>query len=407
MNSSAATPGARVHIIDAIRGLAILGILFANIQSWSGYKYILLQSIEALPLYHLDALFLQLNSWLVDGKFYAIFSMLFGAGFGLQYMKNQSNQAPFIRKYRRRIGFLLMFGILHALLWSGDILTLYALLAFVLVLLRNLDYEKLLPVALLLLCAFAVPQMAMLILAEPPGPIPALAHKTYSDLSPQSISDAFGSGTWSEVLSVNLHNLYWRWRDFLPNGRISRVLGLFVLGFYLARSGFFVSRIYERKLLLAFLLLGLAATGAAQHTGTNITKWAVSPGDVLMKMVLVAGQVLLALGYMSILAQVFSLKFGQTLLFPLTLIGRMAFTSYLMQSVIGITVFYGIGLGYWGTMGLAQLWLLVLVIYSAQVIFAAGWLHFFKQGPVEWLWACLTEGRLKSNRRVAAATTAD
>ena len=57
-------------------------------------------------------------------------------------------------------------------------------------------------------------------------------------------------------------------------------------------------------------------------------------------------------------------------------------------------------------MGLAQLWLLVLVTYSAQVIFAAGWLHFFKQGPVEWLWACLTEGRLKSNRRVAAATTA-
>lgn len=406
MNPNTAPPGNRVHIIDAIRGLAILGILFANIQSWSGYKYVSYETIEALPLYHLDTLFIHLNNWLVDGKFYAIFSMLFGAGFGLQYIKNQSNQPPFVKKYRRRLGFLLMFGVCHALLWSGDILTLYALLAFVLVMLRNLDYEKLLPVAVILLCAFALPQVAMLILADTSIPTQALAHKTYSDMSPQVISDAFGGGSWSDMFRVNLHNLYWRWCDFLPNGRISRVLGLFFLGFYLARSGYFVKGIYRRLYLLAYLLLGIAATGAAQYTDTNITKWAVSGGDVMMKMVLVSGQVLLALAYISILAQAFSLKIGQTLLFPLTLIGRMAFTSYLMQSVIGITLFSGVGLGYWGTMGLAQLWLLATVIYIAQVLFAAAWMHFFIQGPVEWLWGCLTAGEFKSNRRMAAATMA-
>lgn len=404
MNPNPALPRARVHIIDAIRGLAILGILFANIQSWSGYKYVSFQTIEALPLYHLNALFMHLNSWLVDGKFYAIFSILFGAGFGLQYIKNQSIQASFIKKYRRRLGFLLMFGVCHALLWSGDILTLYALLAFVLVMLRNLDYEKLLPVAVLLLCAFTLPQVAMLLLTDPLIPTQALAHKTYSDMSPQVISDAFGKGDWSDMFSVNLHNLYWRWCDLLPNGRVSRVLGLFVLGFYLARSGYFVRGIYRQQYLLAFLLLGVAATGAAQYTDTNITKWAVSGGDVMMKMVLVSGQILLALAYMSILAQVFSLKIGQTLLFPLTLIGRMAFTSYLMQSVIGIALFYGVGLGYWGTMGLAQLWLLATVIYTAQVLFAAAWLQFFIQGPVEWLWGCLTAGEFKNNRRVPVVT---
>ena len=165
----------RLHIIDAIRGLAILGILFANIQSWSGYRFIDLSEIETLPLYHLDALFLQLHYWWVDGKFYAIFSMLFGAGFGLQYIKNQSNQPPFIHRYRRRLCFLLLFGVLHALLWSGDILTLYALLAFVLVMLRNLPVERLLPLATLLLCAFMLSQVAMLILAEPAVAKPALA----------------------------------------------------------------------------------------------------------------------------------------------------------------------------------------------------------------------------------------
>jgi len=404
MNPNPAPPGARVHIIDAIRGLAILGILFANIQSWSGYKYVSFQTIETLPLYHLDALFIHLNSWLVGGKFYAIFSILFGAGFGLQYIKNQSVQPPFIKKYRRRLCFLLMFGVCHALLWSGDILTLYALLAFVLVMLRNLDYEKLLPLAVFLLCAFALPQVAMLLITDPSIPTQALAHKTYNDMSPQLLADAFGGENWSEMFSVNLHNLYWRWCDFLPNGRVSRVLGLFVLGFYLACSGYFVTGIYRRQYLLTFLLLGVAATGAAQYTDTNISKWAVSGGDVVMKMVLVSGQVFLALAYMSILAQIFSLKIGQTLLFPLTLIGRMAFTSYLMQSVIGIAVFSGVGLGYWGTMGLAQLWLLATVIYAAQVVFAAVWLQIFIQGPVEWLWGCLTVGEFKNNRRVSAGT---
>ena len=80
----------RIHVIDAIRGLAILGILFANIQSWSGYRFIPIADIMALPYSELDGLFYRLHLWIIDGKFYAIFSMLFGAGFGLQYLKNLS-----------------------------------------------------------------------------------------------------------------------------------------------------------------------------------------------------------------------------------------------------------------------------------------------------------------------------
>lgn len=403
MTKPAAAPkNGRIHIIDAIRGLAILGILFANIHSWSGYKFIPLESIAALPLVHFDALFLQLHYWLVDGKFYAIFSMLFGAGFGLQYIKNQRNQPPFISTYRRRLSFLLLFGVLHALLWSGDILTLYALLAFVLVLLRNIPLDKLLPLALALLAFFALPQIADVLWGDPPVSLPRLAHKTYSDMAPEVLSASFGAGGWPEIFSTNLHNLYWRWLDFLPNGRITRVLGLFVLGFYLARSGYFTSGIYSVKSLLLYLVLGIAATAASRYTGTNISRWAISGTDVLMKLVLVSGQVLLALAYMSLLAMVFRYRAGERLLYPLTLVGRMAFTSYLLQSVIGITLFYGVGFGLWGTMGLAQLWLLALVIYAAQVLCCSVWLRFYRQGPVEWLWVCLTAGKFKPNRLMPA-----
>ena len=397
-NTSTGPAGGRIQIIDAIRGLAILGILFANIQSWSGYKYIPLASIETLPFFQFDSFFLQLHYWLVDGKFYAIFSMLFGAGFGLQYMKNQQNQPPFISKYRRRLSFLLLFGVLHALLWSGDILTLYALLAFVLVLLRNIPQDRLLPFALALLAFFALPQMAVVLWADPPVSLPRVAHKSYIDMAPEVLTAAFGGGGWADVFSTNLHNLYWRWMDFLPNGRITRVLGLFVLGFYLSRSGYFTSGIYSVWRLLLYLVMGIAATAASRYTGTNISSWATSGADVLMKLVLVGGQVLLALAYMSLLAQVFRYSAGEKLLYPLTLVGRMAFTSYLLQSVIGITIFYGVGFGLWGTMGLAQLWLLALIIYSVQVGCCSVWLRFFRQGPVEWLWACLTAGAFKPNR---------
>ena len=391
----------RIYIIDAIRGLAILGILFANIQSWSGYRFIPLEEIEGLPLYHLDGVFKQLHYWLVDGKFYAIFSMLFGAGFGLQYLKYQHEQSPFIRKYLRRLAFLVLFGVAHALLWSGDILTLYALLAFVLVMLRNIRFERLLPLAVLLLCLFALTQVAVLLLAEPQVATASLAHKTYPDMLPQELSATLGRGDWSEVFSTNLHNIYWRWRDFLPNGRISRVLGFFVMGFYLARSGYFVSGIYSVWGLVQFLILGLLATAVSRYTGTNITNWSVSVLDVALKMILVAGQVFLALAYMGLLAQIFRHASGEKLLYPLTLVGRMAFTSYLAQTAIGVFIFYGVGLGYWGTLGLAQLWLLALSIYIVQVLMCAIWLRYFRQGPVEWLWGCLTAGQYKPNLRAA------
>ena len=106
---------------------------------------------------------------------------------------------------------------------------------------------------------------------------------------------------------------------------------------------------------------------------------------------------------MSIIACIYRQTGGERFLYPLTQIGRTAFTSYLSQSIIGIAIFYGVDFGYYGTMGLAQLWLLALVIYAAQVISMSIWLHYFKQGPVEWVWRCLTQKRWLPNRRVKPA----
>ncbi len=390
----------RIHIIDAIRGFAVLGILIANIQSWSGYKFIPIVSIESLPYYSLDRLFTALHYWLVDGKFYSIFCILFGAGFGLQFIRKQNQMHSFLSVYRRRLVFLFLFGVAHALLWSGDILTLYALLAFVLVMLRDIPLNRLLGCSIFMLCFFVLPQTLVWIWGGVEPVAAGIAKVNYPGMTSEFITTTFQSGSWGDMFMVNLEKLHSRWMNYLPNGRISRVLGLFLLGFYLAQSDYFKKAIYGRRQLIVFIVVGLGATALARFTGTNISRWSVSGFDVLLKFILVVGQVALAFAYMSLLALIYDRSWGEKLLLPLTLIGRMAFTSYLSQSVIGAFIFYGVGLGMWGRWGLAQLWLLAIAIFACQVIFCALWFKYFKQGPIEWLWGSLTAGKFRANRRL-------
>jgi uncharacterized protein len=342
-----------------------------------------------------------LQLWIVDGKFYAIFSMLFGVGFGIQYNKHEKKDASFLTTYRRRLFFLLLFGIAHALFWSGDILMLYALLAFVLVELRRIPVRWLLPISLALLSFFMLTQLVHLLWADPQPALERIAHKNYPDMSANEIIAAFSDGSWGDVFMVNLHNLYWRWLDFLPNGRISRVLGLFVLGFYLARSGYFVHQAFRFRLILVYGVTGVLLTLAAISYQGNIVYWAKDWQDWLAKALVVAAQITMAMCYMSILAWLYHRVFVSRFLIPLSLIGKMAFSNYLMQSVIGVFFFYGIGLGYFATMGLAQLWLMALLVFIAQVVLSSLWLTYFKQGPLEWLWRCLTAGKISPNRKAA------
>lgn len=387
----------RISIIDAIRGMAVLGILFANIQSWSGYKFVPFETIEGLSLSQYDHYFLEFHYWCVDGKFYAIFSMLFGAGFAIQYMKHRENQDPFLKVYRRRLGFLLMFGLLHMFIWSGDILTLYALMAFVLVAIRNLPYRSLLPVSLGLLGCFALLHLALLASGWTEPHLESTAHKTYADIDSVSYVKIFTDGSVADVFVRNLSNIYWRWADMLPNGRISRILGFFMLGFYLMRSGFFTEKIYQWKFLLVSGVVGLGLTVYVYQAHTNMYHWGTSVEDVFNKVLMVVAQTSLALTYMCLLAQVYRHRIGEKILLPLTIIGRMAFTNYLSHTLIGILIFYGFAGGLYGTFSLTQLYVMALVIYTTQVLMSAAWARKHKQGPVEWLWKCLTSKKWSSN----------
>ena len=382
----------RITSLDAIRGLAIFGILLANIQSWSGYRFIELEDIPSLYGSALDDALYWGYQWLVSGKFYTIFCLLFGAGFWLQWQRKQGEAETWVPAYRKRLGWLLVFGLLHTVIWSGDILTLYALLGFVILMLRNLSTVSRRWLAGILLLWFMLPSFTMLMVAPGWPGVEQVAHKTYPSWAADDIVMVLTTGDLFEYLHLNLHNVAWRWYDMLPDGRISRVLGLFVLGGLLIESGFFSGWGGHVRTISIAAICGFSGLALNQILGGSAgDQWPVAPQQVFAKACSVVGQLGVAIMYMGILIRG-DQRLQGWLRAPinwLAKIGKTAFTCYISQTLIGLLLFSVFDLA--GSVGLGALWLIAVVIYCGQVVLAQWWLSRFRMGPVEGLWRRLSE----------------
>lgn len=145
-------PNERHAILDVLRGFALCGVMIANMATHSGYWFLTEESQAALPLSEAGDILLWFVHFITDGKFYSIFSLLFGIGFGLQLQRAMDRVDKFGGLFSRRLAILFLFGLLHAILfYVGDILTVYALLGFVLLFFRNTSPKNLLRWALVLL----------------------------------------------------------------------------------------------------------------------------------------------------------------------------------------------------------------------------------------------------------------
>lgn len=394
--------GQRVEVIDALRGFAILGILLANILSWSGIKFMPISELKQYPSFDLDLMIYHLNGVLIDTKFYTIFSLLFGIGFFLQFNKNRENQPSFMKVYYRRLRYLMLFGMVHMFFWSGDILFIYALVGFVFVQFRNLKPQVLLIISLI---AFITPLLIDIIMLKvSPGfmvPPEKLALKTYLDLSPLEITEPFRNGDFWEVTKMNLHNLKWRFFDLLPSGRFFKIFAFFVLGFYMMSMQYFTKKAHSYKLLSVFLIIGLGLTFLSKEIGGSMGQFPSDWNDILYKFLFSFGQVNLAFAYISILTIAYETEIGKKLMSGLKYVGRMSFSSYLSHTIFGIIIFYPYGFGLFGTMSLWQVEVLAIAIYALQVLLAMIWLKHYTFGPLEWLWRSLTYGKFLSMKKRA------
>ena len=387
----------RLSSIDTLRGFALLGILVMNIQSFA-----MISAAYTFPNLHMDITGMNLVIWTLshvfaDLKFMAIFSMLFGAGVILATQRrDQAGQRTWTYHYARMF-WLLIFGMIHAyLIWYGDILVTYALCGFVVYWFRNLFTLSLFFIGGIFLL------IALLIMMSS-GVAPVdVQQGILTDFVPTRAEIdreiAAYRGTWSDVQDARLIEaldiqfagipffLFWRAGGLMLIG-----MALFKLGVFSAtRSVKFYIRFLEVSGIIGFPLV---AYSAAQLIGHN---W--DPSYSLLQhggVYNYLGSIGVALFYVGCIMLIWKMAIWHTLQARLAAIGRMAFTNYILQSVIATGLFYGFGFGLFGSVERWGQFLIVLIIWTFQLWISPIWLSKFRFGPLEWLWRSLTYSKFQ------------
>ena len=382
----------RVEFVDALRGFALLGVFAANLLIFSGFTYMSDEQRTMLPTASADKVVYLLELNFVENKFMGLFSFLFGVSFWLFLNRANTRGVDGARLFYRRLGWLFVIGVIHGwLFWCFDILRFYALWGLLLPLFLRVPGRTLLGLALF----FSVLAPALIggiraLLAEPAAThIDAIALQTFS------------SGPYGEVLRVNW--LY-DWHLTLSVGQIAyqvAILGRLLLGLYAARSLMLADLGGNKKLFRMLLIVGgiVGLGGNVITAGGYLDAVAVGnfPLSFIRRFITELGYLGLTLAYASGLALLFQTpRWGRHLLL-LAPVGRMALTSYLMQTLFGLWLFYGFmpGPDLMGKVG--PIWLVLIWIsgYALQVWFASLWLRHFRFSPAEWAWRSLTYWKIQ------------
>lgn len=377
-------------ILDALRGLALMGIALANFPEFGLWTFLSSEEQTAMSTVHIDEIVRFLQYMLVDGKFYTIFSVLFGIGFSLILAHHGR------RLFVRRMLILVVIGFLHLMfIWSGDILLLYAIGGLILTLFVGIKDKALLILALSLIL---IP-VGLDALTEYWGiDFAAPFYQAWWDQAEaQGINEAnFASWlrdaqNYSQMLAFLIQGAYERIWEFVEGHRLPKVIGLFMLGYLVGKHRLYarlqelpLKRLFWPVLLIALPLSILYAWSAVSgHPwGRTIHSLLYAVSVIPMAFVYIIGVCLICLRRPD--AAVF-----RWLAAP----GRMALTNYISQSLFGILLFYGLGCGLGTSFGLIHIELTALGIFFLQIILSRLWLHYFHFGPLEWLWRLFTYGR--------------
>jgi uncharacterized protein len=399
----------RAKILDILRGFALLGIFIANSQVLSGYVFLSEKAKQQLSTSGIDPVFRMLQFILVEGKFYSLFSLLFGIGFSIILVKNEQRGTSGLKIFYRRLLVLIFFGLAHLLLlWEGDILMLYALIGLLLPFFRNCSNKTLLTWATCLILSPILADICWLTIKWTPGqPLfqKAIAVSEGYGITEQNFADYLfkkGSG-YAEVLKWCQAGIYFRYQYILDSGRIMKVLGIFLIGFYIGRKKMYVNPgdylLLLKKARKWGFLIGIPVSIIALYfimDDKGVPHYWIGLADTICYAL---GVVPLSLAYTASLVILWIKNKDRSLLNKLAPAGRMALTNYIMQTLLSMLIFYGVGFGLGTTIGYSYVLLIVLGVYFLQVLFSTLWLQYFNYGPLEWIWRMFTYGKILPLRK--------
>ena len=394
----------RYMILDTLRGFAILGIALANYPELSLYRFLPADAAAALPASAWDRAINFIVHGLVDGKFYTIFSLLFGIGFSIILQNITRKGGRVLPLFMRRMALLALMGLAHLLfIWSGDILLLYALMGMLLACFRNLSDRTLLSCALaFLLLPIGIDAACEYANLHPAAFFVQLQQQAcaHSGITPENFATWLrDADSYSGMFDFLIQGAAVRAQEFIDGNRYFKVLGLFLLGFLIGRHRLYARLAEHRRALRRITLIGggigLILAPLFAWSSINGQPWGIAAHSLIYTLSVYP----LSFAYMSLICLAY-LRCSTFAPFRwLAAPGRMALTNYLMQSVIGVLLYYGIGLGLGASLPLAGVELVALLIFIAQMILSSLWLRAFRYGPLEWIWRILTYGRYFPCRR--------
>lgn len=319
----------------------------------------------------------------LQGKGISLFSLLFGVSMAILRERLSRSGRP-LYYLSRRLAALLALGLVHLLfIWNGDILVEYAVAGFIVLPLLAMPVRAL---AIAAVCAL------LIYLAVPFPPISSL-WPPLEGLRAHAAEAArvYGGGSYTEVrrfaltelpLILSLHAFVF-----------ARTIALFLAGAIAWRAGLFDGSAASRRVLVRVAIAGCLVGGAltlAEDAGFDLTVDALGPFRHVMTKL---SPTVLALGYGAALVAFVQRRERGIAARALAPLGRMAFTNYILQSVIFSLVFFGYGLGLFGKLGAFVTLLLGTSVFALQCAFSALWLRRYRYGPLEWLWRALMYGR--------------
>ena len=386
----------RIDTIDVLRGVALLGILLMNVQSFA-----MPQAAYFNPIAYGDLEGVNLYVWvagrmLADQKFLTIFSMLFGAGIVLMAERAEA-RGDARRVHYRRMGWLLVIGLLHAhLLWPGDILFLYAVCGMLVYPLRRQPPVRLLALGAGLLAVGSAYSVASGV-SFPHWPEDERAAFTADMWQPSAaaIDAELGAwrGGWLDQQPVRSAGAFEFETSILVAWGIWRAGGLMLIGMALFRYGVFSarrsSRFYAALIAVAVAVgLPLQAYGIALDFAYGWPVWSFFVGAQFIYWPSIA----VSLGYVGLVMLACRRAALRYVTRPLAAVGRTALTNYLLQTILCTTIFYGHGLGWFGSVDRVGQIGVVAAVWAVQLVASPLWLRRYRFGPVEWAWRWLTYG---------------
>ena len=427
MQSQAQPAAARLDVLDAIRGFALCGILLINIVNM-GWLMDSDEPARGVRDGGLSTALWWVQSLLVHGNMRGLFSLLFGASMLLFLAKAERGSATSAEANRlmlRRLFWLFMFGVvdMSILLWPGDILNIYAIAGLIV-----LPFASAKPRTLAIGAAIALAGVSVYLAAHqlPKRDIiaqgPALEARasarqvlappdrktletwqhwrtgqfaTPGEIDKQRAARLGGYADNFRYLAKMSFEWLFEWKDTLR--WVFDAAGFMLVGMLLYRLGWIQGKATRRNYLLVALIgyaLGVPLKTLEALRDWDLMMGVANPDFILFWLpaaTMQAARLLVTLGHAGLFLwcwKAFNLR-----LVPLQALGRMAFTGYLGQSILGAVIFSGFGLGLWGQLSFAGLWLTAAIIWAIEMAFAMAWLSRFSMGPFEWIWRTLTYGR--------------